>query len=195
MGHTNGITWEVLVNTLVNPTHSRNEWSEIRTWAFKMQTVFWNIHQINNNTEIRAFFCPHQYQTQTCDLGLLKPFSSCIGNFTPSIVLPYVIQRVAFLSGWNVPQEMPFPRSLERSSVLTSSVSLSLLFTARLGDTSDLQSFIENLDRELAGINTVWCLVTFEADVILKLKMQPSKEKDLYRTSKGSARRFTFRTF
>ncbi len=39
----------------------------------------------------------------------------------------------------------------------------SLLFTARLGDTSDLQSFIDNLDRELAGINTVRWLVTFKA--------------------------------
>lgn len=76
------------------------------------------------------------------------------------------MQRVAFLSGWNVPQEMPphlaaLPQSLKHSSALTSS--LSLLFTARLGDTSDLQSFIENLDRELAGINTVWWSVTFKA--------------------------------
>lgn len=47
------------------------------------------------------------------------------------------------------------PQSLKHSSITSS---LSLLFTARLGDTSDLQSFIENLDRELAGINTVWWL-------------------------------------
>ncbi len=50
--------------------------------------------------------------------------------------------------------------SLKHSSITSS---LSLLFTARLGDTSDLQSFIENLDRELAGINTVWWRVTFKA--------------------------------